>query len=138
MSAPILVGGQELAIAPHATADERTRPVCGLDPFAPAEHAARMRDAADGKRVPRHQHFLVAARPHTLLARSQELGASRFNQWWVLRGMPYAEVPVAVFEVGRCVKTIAGREGRIFVRCEQRSNFLAVPDVELAFLVLAV
>src|SRR5207244_7331622 len=47
-------------------------------------------------------------------------------------------MPVPVLEVRWPLDTKARREGRIFFRRQERADFIALPDVELAFLVLAI
>src|SRR5439155_171723 len=47
-------------------------------------------------------------------------------------------MPMAVLEVRWPLDTEARREGRIFFRRQKRADLVAFPDVELAFLVLAV
>ena len=42
------------------------------------------------------------------------------------------------FEVRRPLQAIAAREGPVLVRAEERAHFVAVPDIELALLVLAI
>src|SRR6266850_4460039 len=114
--ASVLVRGKQLAAAPHAVTDELERLSRGSDPFGPAEHAAGVRHAADGERVPGDEHLLVAPRPHALLARREELGARRFHQGLLLRWASDAQVPVPLFEVRRAIEAVARYEGRELLR----------------------
>ena len=138
--AAVLVGRKQPAALPHARTNEIERTPGGRDPILATEYPAGVRHAADRKRIPGHQHLVIAARTNAPLARSKELVPRRFDQRLGRRRQAIGEtqMPVLAFEVGRTIQAIAGREDRVFGGAEQRLHLASVPDVELAFHVLAI
>src|SRR5581483_2050623 len=140
MRPPVLVRGTQASVAPHLSAQESERAARGRLPVRPAEPARGARHAADRERVPRREDLLVASRAHAPLARGEKLVARRGEARLAsrLERPGDAQVPRAVLEVRRLVQAVAAREERIVLRPEQRLRFIPLPDVEAAFLMLAV
>ncbi len=140
MRASILVRGEQPPVAPHAGANELERAARRRRPLGPAEHAPGVRHAADRERVPRHQHFFVAARAHSLFARGKQFSPGVIDERLGARleGARRVQVPVPVLEIRRPVQPKARGERQVFLLGQELLRLLAAPDVELALLVLAV
>ena len=77
--AAILVSREQAAVAPQIVMHEVNGGAGGHGQLRPPQHARRNRQSLDHERIPGREDFLIARRPHSQIARFQQLRARRLH-----------------------------------------------------------
>ena len=143
MRAAVVVGRKQPAFAPQRAAHELERPPGGIRQIITAERPRRHGQTADHQAVPGSENLVIPSGTDPALAYAQQLlsrraqcrfdsvGRTAERGRYVLDRAENVQVPMAL-EVGLAIEAVPGSEGRVFLRCQRRAHFVAVPDIELA------
>ncbi len=150
MRVRVLPRGEQASFAPGGGAQRVHRGDREPRPRRLVERPRGAREAGDRERVPGRQDLVVESGSHPFRPRREQnrlrpleprsrIGdRQRERRRDLVEGNRHAQVPRMALEIGRAIEPPMGCRDREILGPEQRADLVARPDVEFAFLAIAV